>query len=207
MSDFHDISLPFAISLGAVGGPQRRTDITRLASGREQRNTPWADSQRRWDIGLAVQTLDDIAALIDFFEARRGRLHTFRFRDPLDYQSCRPSQTPSALDQPVGTGDGSTTRFRLTKRYASGRESWTRVITRPVAGSVLVALDGSPVSPQVDTLTGEIDFASPPAAGQAITAGFRFDCAVRFDTDQLDIALDHVRAGQVPSIPLVEVRS
>lgn len=206
MSVFHDIHLPFAISLGAVGGPQRRTDITPLASGREQRNAPWADSHRRWDIGLAVQSLDDIAALIDFFEARRGRLHSFRFRDPMDHQSCRPSRTPTALDQHIGTGDGETTHFQLIKHYESGGHGWTRRISKPVAASVLVAVDGIAVTPQVDSLTGAIELALPPAGGQAVTAGYRFDCPVRFDTDQLDIALDHVRAGQVPSIPLVEVR-
>ena len=49
-------------------------------------------------------------------------------------------------------------------------------------------------------------FASAPAPGTAITAGFEFDVPVRFDTDSLSINLANFAAGEVPSLPLVEVR-
>jgi uncharacterized protein (TIGR02217 family) len=205
MSAFHDVRLPFAISLGAVGGPERLTEIMRLTSGREHRNTPWQHSRRRWDIGIAVQHLDDVQALIAFFEARRGRLHSFRFRDPLDHKSASPSQAISALDQALGTGDGTRERFALCKHYESGDQAWRRPITRPIAETVEVAVDGTLTPVSLDVMSGECTFAEPPAAGAIITAGFEFDCVVRFDTDRLDIALDHVRAGQVPAIALVEV--
>ncbi|MEC9250224.1 MAG: DUF2460 domain-containing protein [Pseudomonadota bacterium] len=205
MSGFHDVRLPFAISLGAVGGPERLTEITRLSSGREHRNTPWQHSRRRWDIGVGVQHLDDVQALIAFFEARRGRLHSFRFRDPLDHKSSPPSRPVTAEDQLLGTGDGTRVRFALCKHYESGGQTWCRPITRPIAETVEVALDGTLTPVGLDVMTGECTFAEPPASGAVITAGFEFDCVVRFDTDRLDIALDHVRAGQVPSIALVEV--
>ena len=205
MSAFHDVRLPFAISLGAVGGPERLTEITRLSSGREHRNTPWQHSRRRWDIGVGVQHLDDVQALIAFFEARRGRLHSFRFRDPLDHKSSPPSRPVTAEDQLLGTGDGTRVRFALCKHYESGGQAWCRPITRPIAETVEVALDGTLTAVGLDVMTGECTFAEPPASGAVITAGFEFDCVVRFDTDRLDIALDHVRAGQVPSIALVEV--
>lgn len=205
MSGFHDVRLPFAISLGAVGGPERLTEITRLSSGREHRNTPWQHSRRRWDIGVGVQHLDDVQALIAFFEARRGRLHSFRFRDPLDHKSSPPSRPVTAEDQLLGTGDGTRVRFALCKHYESGGQAWCRPITRPIAETVEVALDGTLTAVGLDVMTGECTFAEPPASGAVITAGFEFDCVVRFDTDRLDIALDHVRAGQVPSIALVEV--
>lgn len=205
MSAFHDVRLPFAISLGAVGGPERLTEITRLSSGREHRNTPWQHSRRRWDIGVGVQHLDDVQALIAFFEARRGRLHSFRFRDPLDHKSSPPSRPVTAEDQLLGTGDGTRLRFGLCKHYESGGQTWCRPITRPIAETVEVALDGTLTAVGLDVMTGECTFAEPPASGAVITAGFEFDCVVRFDTDRLDIALDHVRAGQVPSIALVEV--
>lgn len=205
MSAFHDVRLPFAISLGAVGGPERLTEITRLTSGREHRNTPWQHSRRRWDIGIAVQHIDDVQELIAFFEARRGRFHSFRFRDPLDHKSASASQAITALDQALGTGDGSRVRFDLSKHYESGGQVWRRPITRPLAETVEVAVDGAVTPVSLDVMTGECRFAEPPAAGAVITAGFEFDCVVRFDTDRLDIALDHVRAGQVPAIALVEV--
>ena len=206
MSDFHEIRFPFAVAIGAVGGPQRRTEIVTLISGREERNSPWADSLRRWDAGPGVKSLDDLNTLIAFFEARRGRLHGFRFRDPIDNRSCAPSAVPSMLDQLIGTGDGVTTAFQLVKTYASGAESWARTIAKPVEGTVVVAVDGVEAAVSVDHTTGQVSFAAPPADGAAITAGFAFDCPVRFDTDQLDIALDAVGAGEAPSVPLVELK-
>ena len=205
MSDFHDIRFPFPVSLGAVGGPERRTVIHALASGREHRNTSSANSRRRWDAGPGIQHADEIAGLVAFFEARRGRLHGFRFHDPLDHKSCLPSRPPAATDQEIGTGDGVQTRFQLVKHYVSGAQSWTRIITKPVPESVSVAVDGEIVDAGTDALTGQVTLTEPPAPGAVVTAGFEFDCAVRFDTDQLDIALDRVQAGQAPSIPLIEL--
>ena len=206
MTGFHDIRFPFAVAIGAVGGPQRRTEIVTLISGREERNSPWADSLRRWDAGPGVKSLDDLNTLIAFFEARRGRLHGFRFRDPIDNRSCAPSAVPSMLDQLIGTGDGVTTAFQLVKTYASGAESWARTIAKPVEGTVVVAVDGVEAAVSIDHTTGQVSFAAPPADGAAITAGFAFDCPVRLDTDQLDIALDAVGAGEAPSVPLVELK-
>lgn len=210
MSAFHDVAFPFALALGAAGGPERRTDIVTLGSGREERNSPWADSLRRWDAGPGVKTLDDLALLTAFFEARRGRLHAFRFRDPLDHKSCAPSAAVSALDQSLGTGDGETAEFPLVKRYASGGAHWDRRIAKPVPGAVLAAIDGAPVQAgtdfTVDDAAGLVSFASPPAAGAALTAGFLFDCPARFDTDRLSISLDAFGAGEAAHVPLVEVR-
>ncbi len=206
MTAFHDIRFPFAVAIGAVGGPKRRTEIVTLVSGREERNSPWADSVRRWDAGPGVKSLDDLHTLIAFFEARRGRLHGFRFRDPIDNRSCAPSQVPAALDQVIGTGDGAAAEFQLVKEYASGAESWVRTIAKPVEGTVVVAVDGVETAVTVDHATGLVSFAAPPPAGAVITAGFAFDCAVRFDTDRLDIALEAIGAGEAPSVPLVELR-
>lgn len=44
-----------------------------------------------------------------------------------------------------------------------------------------------------------------PADGVIVTAGFRFDTPVRFDTDRLSVNLSAFQAGEVPHIPLVEV--
>ena len=205
---FHEVRFPDDISRGARGGPERRTQIVELASGDEERNAIWANSRRRYDVAYGIRRADDLAAVVAFFEARNGRLHGFRFKDWADYKSCRPSQAPSATDQPIGTGDGATTAFQLVKRYASGAQAWTRTITKPVADSVRIALNGeAQVSGwSVDGSTGLITFASPPPAGITITAGFAFDVPVRFDTDTLNVTLDLERLGSITSIPLVEIR-
>ena len=205
---FHEVRFPDDISRGARGGPERRTQIVELASGDEERNASWANSRRRYDVAYGIRRADDLAAVVAFFEARNGRLFGFRFKDWADFKSCLPSQTPAATDQVIGAGDGMTTAFPLVKAYASGAQIWTRTITKPVAGTVILAVDGTEQSSgwTVDTATGVVTFDAAPASGATITAGFEFDVPVRFDTDTLDVTLDLERLGSITSIPLLEIR-
>jgi len=205
---FHEVRFPDDISRGARGGPERRTQIVELTSGDEERNASWANSRRRYDVAYGIRRADDLAVVVAFFEARNGRLYGFRFKDWADYKSCLPSQVPGATDQQIGTGDGSAKTFQLAKRYTSGIQSWVRIITKPVAGSVKIALAGTPAPAgwSVDSTTGLVTFGTAPAAGVSIAAGFEFDVPVRFDTDTLDITLDLERLGSITSIPLVEIR-
>lgn len=207
---FHEIRFPLDIALGASGGPERRTEIVTLGSGREERNSPWALSRRRFNAGFGLKRLDDIHELIAFFEARHGRLHGFRWRDRADWKSVSPSSAVSPLDQALGQGDGTRTAFQLVKTYTSGGASYTRDIAKPVTGSIRVAVAGEPMEEDADFTadhtTGIVTLASPPAPGAAITAGFEFDVPVRFDTDILDINLAAFEAGSLPDIPVIEIR-
>lgn len=207
---FDDVRFPTAISRGASGGPERRTDVVTTASGREERNSRWSHARRRYNVGLGIATLADLHAVIDFFEARRGRLHAFRFRDHSDFKSCAPGATPQATDQSIGTGDGVTATFQLSKTYGAPDRPFTREITAPVAGTVLVAVAGVPTTQfTVNTTTGLITFnpGHVPPAGAAVSAGFEFDVPVRFDSDAITINLQHFEAGEIPEIPLIEVRA
>ncbi|MHA1127324.1 MAG: phage distal tail protein, Rcc01695 family [Alphaproteobacteria bacterium] len=205
---FHEVRFPDNISRGARGGPERRTQIIELASGDEERNASWANSRRRYDASYGIRRSDDLATVVAFFEARNGRLYGFRWKDWGDYKSCLPSGIPSATDQPISTGDGATTAFQLMKAYTSGAQTWTRSITKPVAGTVTIALDGIDQAAgwSSDITTGLVTFTAPPPGGTAITAGFEFDVPVRFDTDRLDVIHDIERLGSITSIPLIEVR-
>ncbi|MDE2182892.1 MAG: DUF2460 domain-containing protein [Alphaproteobacteria bacterium] len=205
---FHEIRFPTAIAFHSTGGPERKTEIVVLGSGFEERNGVWAQSRRRYDVGIGVRSLDDIAAVTAFFEARLGRLYGFRFKDFADFRSGAPSAPPQPTDQALGTGDGAATAFQLLKTYTSGPASHIRPIKKPVAGSVRLALDGMEQASgfTVDATTGLVSFAVPPAAGAAVTAGFEFDVPARFDTDCLSINLAHFAAGEIPSIPIVEIR-
>ncbi|MGP9790109.1 phage distal tail protein, Rcc01695 family [Roseinatronobacter sp. NSM] len=207
---FHDIRFPPALSFGALGGPERRTEIVRLANGFEERNTPWSTSRRRYDAGTGLRALDDLETLIAFFEARQGMLHAFRWKDWGDYRSAPASADMTPFDQLLGHGDGQTRDFALRKGYASGAQTYWRAVNKPVAGSVLAAvgqdalLQGNDFS--VDTARGIIRFQRPPENGAEIRAGFEFDVPVRFDTDMLQISVASFRAGEVPKVPVIEVR-
>jgi uncharacterized protein (TIGR02217 family) len=202
---FHAIRFPLDVALGARGGPERRTDVVTLAGGGEQRNTSWQHSRRRYNAGYGIKSRADMAAVLAFFEERRGRLHGFLWRDGLDFSSGGTPPTP--LDQVIGTGNGARTDFALTKRYGASFDPYIRPITRPVAGSVRVALGGVEqlAGWTVDVTTGLVHFETAPGAGLAITAGFLFDVPVRFDTDRLDVELTSFDGAEAPSIPLVEI--
>ncbi|WP_125256389.1 DUF2460 domain-containing protein [Brevundimonas fluminis] len=195
---FHEVSLPARLAFGSTGGVERRTEVVALASGFERRSTPWAEGRRRWLIGANLRSLADMAELVAFFEARAGRLHGFRFRDFMDFRSCAPGGEPAATDQAIGTGDGETSAFQLTKRG--------RVIRKPVAGSVVVAVDGFVVEAEVDTTNGMVTLETAPGEGAAVTAGFLFDVPVRFDADRIDVTLESFDAGRMAAVPLVEIR-
>lgn len=206
---FHEVLFPVDIALNSEGGPTRRTEIVSLVSGHEERNSPQAGSRRVFNAGYGVKSMRDIEMVIGFFEARHGRLYGFRFRDPFDFKSARVDDPISANDQLLGFGDAVKTDFQLLKIYASGEGRYERPIKKPVTGSVTVALDqvvqSLGIDFTIDETTGVISFAQPPAAGAAITAGFVFDTPVRFDTDELRINLAAFKAGDIPSIPMIEV--
>lgn len=207
---FHEIRFPPSLSFGAEGGPERLVEIVTLANGFEERTAPWAQARRRFDAGLGLRSLDDLHAVIAFFEARGGQLHGFRWKDWSDHKSCAPSLVPSPLDQAIGTGDGATRTFALRKGYASGAQTTWRSIAKPVAGTVRVAV-GAAVRPEgsgwtLDAAAGLVTLAQAPEAGAAVTAGFEFDVPVRFDTAQIRVQVSTFQAGQVPSVPVVELR-
>ena len=207
MSGFHDVRLPLAFSLGATGGPTWRTEIVQLASGREFRNSQWSMSRRRWDIGGAVKSAEDLAELTAFFETCRGRLYGFRLRDVSDYVSAESGMSVQATDQLLGLGDGALTEFQLVKRSISGGVEQVRRITRPVAASVRIGVnDVEQLSGwSVDATTGRLSFINPPPQDAQITAGFEFDIPVRFDADQLEISMDVMGVGRIVSAPVIEL--
>jgi uncharacterized protein (TIGR02217 family) len=211
MAVFHEVRFPVDIGIRSKGGPQRRTDIVTLGSGREERNARWAHARRRYDAGYGVRSLTSLSAVIAFFEERRGRLYGFRFKDRTDFRSSTNSAAIQSTDQTLGVGDGSRLAFPLIKTYGIGFAPYQRPISKPVNGTVIVAVSGQLKSLgtdyDLDAPTGVITFRAGrvPAVGAVVTAGFEFDVPVRFDTDQLEIDMASFDAGAIPSIPLIEI--
>jgi uncharacterized protein (TIGR02217 family) len=200
---FHEVRLPARLAFGSTGGVERRTEITTLGSGFERRSTPWAQGRRRYLIGAGLRSLDDMAALTSFFEARQGRLFGFRFRDFADFKSCAPGAVPEATDQALGVGDGEQARFQLIKAYGET----VRPIAKPVEGSVRVALDGVETEGfEVDRVSGVVTLDEVPDEGVAVSAGYEFDTPVRFDADRIEVTLESFGAGRMVAMPLIEVR-
>jgi len=201
---FDDVDFPLALGRDASVTPAFSTAIVTTAAGAEQRNADWADARMRFDAGPGVRSEADIATLLAFFRARRGAARAFRFRDPFDFSSG--GETPSPTDQALGLGDGVTTGFALAKLYG-GDDPQVRPITRPVAGSIRVAVGGVEQAGGWTPMPGgRIVFDTAPASGTAVTAGFLFDVPVRFEADSLEVSRSTFLAGEAPSVPLIEVR-
>lgn len=207
---FHEVRFPTALSFGSIGGPERRTEVVTLANGFEERNSPWAHSRRRYDAGFGLRSMDDVEELIAFFEARQGQMHGFRWKDWADFRSCQASGDVTAFDQLIAQGDQVTTAYQLVKCYESGPDAYHRPVCKPVPGSVRVAVGGTELQEgvdwSIDTSNGLITFAAAPATGAEIRAGFELDVPVRFDVDRIQVSVASFRAGEVPSVPVVEVR-
>ena len=200
---FDDVAFPIALGQHASVEPGFSTAIVTTASGAEQRNADWADARMRYDVGPGVRSEADVGTLLAFFRARWGAARGFRFRDPFDESSNGMTDAPSAVDQLLGTGDGAVTRFQLVKHYGE----LVRSIAYPVAGSVVVALDGVPVASgwSLDD-AGGVMFDEAPGDGVTVTAGYRFDVPVRFAEDRLEVSRATFLAGEAASVPLVEIR-
>ncbi|KZL21116.1 hypothetical protein PsAD2_00400 [Pseudovibrio axinellae] len=207
LTEFHDTRFPPDISLGAKGGPERKTQIVIRGNGRENRNQQWADSRRRYNAAKGVRSVNDLYQVIAFFEERRGRMFAFRWKDWSDYKSCAPGDQISAADQIIGVGDGAQTQFQLIKTYGAAFAPYARSITLPdLEADHLVALDGVMTAGfETDPLTGVVTFENAPDVGVQVTAGFQFDVPARFDSDILEVSLAAHTLGSVPNIPVVEV--
>jgi hypothetical protein len=201
--DFHEVRLPARLAFGSTGGVERRTEITTLASGFERRSTPWAMGRRRYLIGANLRSLDDMAELIAFFEARRGRLYGFRFKDFADFKSCAPGGTVSAGDQVLGVGDGVRTVFPLIKRLRRRGAVDRQAGRGDGAGRGRGRRDFGLCGRRGDRGG---DAGGRAGGGRCVTAGFQFDTPVRFDTDRIETTLESFEAGRMAAVPLIEVR-
>lgn len=196
---FVETRFPADISYGSSGGPEYSTDIVVTQSGYEQRNINWSQARARYNVAHGVKTQAQLDSLIAFFRARKGKADGFRFKDWTDYK---------AIAQPIGTGDGSTTVFQLIKQYTSGSVAETRIITKPVSGTVKIYLNGVLQSSgySANTTNGQITFIVAPGSGVSVTADFEFDVPARFDTDRLSAVIESYGSHSWNDIPIVEIR-
>lgn len=194
---FHDIQLPDDVEQGATGGPEFQTSILPMSSGTEQRNVNWQEVRHSYQLSYGIQNAEDFAVCRSFFFARRGKAHTFRFKDWGDF---------FAVDEVQGIGDAVNTSFQLIKTYeTAGPLPYIRRITRPVAATVVFKVNNVVTSASANPL-GIYTISPAPALDAVVTASFEFDVPVRFDTDKFDLVLTQADAGAIGSLPVIEVR-
>lgn len=218
---FLDIYMPDAVpGYPCVSAPRTRTTIQTTFGGNENRNQEWEHPLHRFTMPEGVREWDTIDALGKMWKITKGPYYTWAWRDPLDKASRdllaanEPDEDVierlTATDQAIGTGDGFTDTFQLVKTYSYGAETYDRTIHLPVLSTVVVADNGATIDPANYTVSrpgGEVQFDTPPLEGHAITAGFLFDCEVRFESDDAFEAMVKTwQMGGFADITLIEVR-
>lgn len=186
----HRVEAGFAVS------PEYKTNVRQLRSGHEVRNADWAVPLRRFSASFAAFNDAERAELVGCHIAARGQLHSFLFRDWLDFRAEGVS---------LGNAPSGSTAVQLVKPSTWGGSTTTRTILHPVAATVVVYQNGVVKPGTVSALTGLFTPSTSWSAGQPLTADFDFDVAVRFATDVAAFTLPHREIAEL-AVELVEVR-
>lgn len=210
---FRDVEFPRCVSMGAQVNPGWSTALAVTAAGWESANQNWAQARSAYEVGLAVRTSSDYAAVRAHFHSVRGRAYSFPFEDPLDHE------VDGADGILIDAGSSPAGLFRLGKRYGELAFGWERRITRPkptpaptiyrTRSSVTSDATGDAT---IDFETGMVDMAGhQPGDIYAWEGEFWTPC--RYDTDRLPSVIVNREPGttgellvECASIQLLEVR-
>jgi len=176
-------SLP-GLGWSVVKSPRFATRIQRAVNGRELRALDQPYPLWNWTLtypllrdrndmrAISSPSYDELRTLAGFFLQQQGALQPFLFDDPTD---------DIAAAQPLGTGDSSRTAFQLLRHMGGFAEPITAPNT--VSAIYFDGIQQSAANYTVDAATGSVTFATPPPAGQLVTADFTYWLRVRFADD------------------------
>jgi uncharacterized protein (TIGR02217 family) len=177
--------IPTCEGYGWTGAPGFSTRIVTRLNGRERRNADWSQPQYSFSLPFVGLTQDRYAPIAQMFLNRMGAWGVFLYRNPLDY---------SALNEPFGVGDGTTTEFQLSKQSVIDGVVFTRYVRAlyvpgndgdGMTSTITVTVNGSPTAVTVDYDRGIVTFGAPPANLAALRWSGQFAHWVRFVSDKL----------------------
>lgn len=158
---------PIELVVGSSGGPEFNTNVVPRGRNvpREVRIPRWSYPRNRYNGAIGIRNVDDYNVYLNWFNTVKGRFAGFRLKDEADFKSTNPNDTVAFNDQPLGTGDGTTTAFQLVKRYSQGAQITNKPVLKPVADTTRIGIDGvelgsdtSPIGWSVNTTTGIVTF-------------------------------------------------
>lgn len=181
--DFIEKRLLDKVSFGSQSGFEFKTDIKQMRNGFESRLSEWAEPLQPMNVIFRMLNPEHRQQFEDAFIVCKGRAFAFRFRNPLNYR---------AMHQPIGIGTGAeqTVQLRRTSRFL---HTATYPIKKPVAESIVVTANGSPIASITDGATGLVTFTAP--LGSAVMWSGEYDTPVRFDSDKLIWTYDNKSYG------------
>lgn len=139
--------------------------------------------------------VDELRTLVGFFNARQGSFDSFLFNDTDDN---------SVTAQNIGTGNGSTTQFQLTRTFGGFTDPVYDVNGTPLiykAGALQTLTTHYTLSS-----TGLVTFVTAPTAGQAITWTGGYYWRVRFEQDATEFEEFMNQLWQARSVELRTVK-
>lgn len=217
---FYEHRLPIEMSKMISGGLGFRTLVNESDSGAEVRTQKFERVRGRWDVASRLMRIrednpalrTDIELLQQLHAVQEGRTHGFRFRHEGDFE-IGDTANPTTDNQFLANGDDSTTIFQVFKRYTFGAVNYDRLIFKLAAGTYDVLIDnvelteaGGAGNYTMNANTGVITLGTALAAGTVLQIATEFDVPVRFDVDILDIDYELAVLGEIPSIPIVELK-
>ena len=205
---FDEIRFPETISYGSRGGPSYKTTIVEMLQGHEQRIIRNNDPLHEFDVRYGVKSYEDLGELLSFYNARQGCARGFRYKDWNDFTTNLDGYTAPSLAgavHPLVAVPGLANTYQLFKLYTWGGSFKRVMITKPVAGSLIIAQSNVDVTGSftIDYTTGRV-----VGSGGGLWSG-EFDKPVRFAEPIDDLFLiDETTFGScdVRSIPLTEIR-
>ena len=211
MAEFLEERLPIDVRMGASYGDGYQVTITETAGGAEYRKLVHPFPRRRWSINFTLLRDDLASRVLALYHRADGTLAGFRVRCHDDYSTAADGRSaPNELDQTLTRLSSGV--YQLRKEYGSGATPLgigrpARILYKPVAGTVLIAVNGTPKATgiSVNTATGQVTISSPtPAALDVVTGGCEFDIPARFNSD-IEITALSDRVRDCGSIELVEL--
>jgi uncharacterized protein (TIGR02217 family) len=181
--------------------------ITQMVSGSERRNRNWSRPLYSYSCTVGPRDEDTVQELMEFFNALGATEVGFRFRDYADFKSCRVGQDPTPFNQPMLVQAGSPVHYQLVKNYVAGTRTQTRLILKPVQGTIRVAHGSTEKHETTDwTLDYSTGLLHPLfAVTDTLTWGGEFDTPVRFDSEfPVEIQNKQIHSVQ---FALVELRN
>lgn len=204
MSFLEDPPFPSCPSFGFISEPMYLVTAVSTISGYERRNRHWARPLHRYIVNVR-RHMRELAELLEFWHSVGGSAYGFRFKDYVDYKSCRPNEDYTAIDAPLVLV--SETTYQLTKSYVAGVLTQYRDILKPVQGTILVAEDGVLLDEgtdyTIDYATGLVTLSFTPTG--VLTWGGEFDVPVHFSSEMpIEILTKNVHEA---SFTMQEIRN
>ena len=198
---FEDVAFPIALGREAAVEPAFSTAIVTVAAAPSSEfGVGGRQAHLRRRAGRPQR--GGCARPVAFFRARRGPAVGFRLQDPFDHSS-------NGMVGGRGAADQCSAWAMASNGIPADQGLWGSDTPhhRPVAGTVRVSVEGEEMAAGWTLADkGMVAFDAAPAPGDEVRAGFRFDVPVRFAEDQLSLSRATFAAGDIPSVPLIEIR-